>query len=260
MRFISKKNLIFLAIHLILNYTDSILAQKNPYFYKDRSIIVQLFEWKYIDIARECETFLGPNGYGAVLVSPVTENAILERRSWHERYQPVSYNLITRSGNETQFKEMVRRCNNAQIRVYVEVVLNHMAFGRDIVGTGGSLANGEMLTYPAVKYNASDFHKPCDIEDFANADQIRECQLLGMPDLNQGREFVQSAQVDFLNKLIGMGVTGLFISAADYMYPEHLRQILSKVTDLNINFDFPSESRPFIMLEVMDFGKGPINR
>lgn len=34
-----------------------------------RSVIVQLFEWKFLDIGLECERFLGPRGYGAVQVS-----------------------------------------------------------------------------------------------------------------------------------------------------------------------------------------------
>lgn len=33
-----------------------------------RSVIVHLFEWKYVDIGLECERFLGPRGYGAVQV------------------------------------------------------------------------------------------------------------------------------------------------------------------------------------------------
>lgn len=33
-----------------------------------RSVIAQMFEWKFADIASECELFLGPKGYGAVQV------------------------------------------------------------------------------------------------------------------------------------------------------------------------------------------------
>lgn len=36
--------------------------------------IVQLFEWKFLDIARECETYLGPNFFYAVQVSPVADH------------------------------------------------------------------------------------------------------------------------------------------------------------------------------------------
>lgn len=34
-----------------------------------RSVIVHLLDWKWNDIARECEDFLGPNGYGGVQVN-----------------------------------------------------------------------------------------------------------------------------------------------------------------------------------------------
>lgn len=34
-----------------------------------RSVIVHLFEWKWSDVANECEVFLGPNGFGGVQVS-----------------------------------------------------------------------------------------------------------------------------------------------------------------------------------------------
>lgn len=33
-----------------------------------RSTIVHLFEWKWKDIADECERFLGPKGFGGVQV------------------------------------------------------------------------------------------------------------------------------------------------------------------------------------------------
>lgn len=33
-----------------------------------RSVIVHLFEWKWVDVANECESFLGPNGFGGVQV------------------------------------------------------------------------------------------------------------------------------------------------------------------------------------------------
>lgn len=40
----------------------------RPHFVGNRSVIVQLFEWKFVDIATECRTFLGPQGYAGVQV------------------------------------------------------------------------------------------------------------------------------------------------------------------------------------------------
>ncbi|KAK9680355.1 hypothetical protein QE152_g39150 [Popillia japonica] len=101
-------------------------AQWNENMWGDRNTIVHLFEWKWNDIAAECERFLQHKGYGGVQVSPVNENAVIGNRPWWERYQPISYILTTRSGNEAQFSDMVRRCNNVGVRIYVDVVINHM--------------------------------------------------------------------------------------------------------------------------------------
>lgn len=48
------------------NYNSS--AYKDPHYAPGRTTMVHLFEWKFSDIARECEDFLGPAGYGGVQV------------------------------------------------------------------------------------------------------------------------------------------------------------------------------------------------
>ena len=98
----------------------------NPHFVGDRGVITHLMQWKFEDIAAECERFLGPYGYGGVQLSPINEHAVLDRRPWYELYQPVSYRIQSRSGNEAQFKNMVQRCNKVGVRIYVDIVLNHM--------------------------------------------------------------------------------------------------------------------------------------
>jgi alpha-amylase len=108
-------SLILVAVALI----GSATSHKNPYFKDNRSVIVHLFEWKWSDIAAECERFLGPKGFGGVQVSPVQENLKItsKNRPWWERYQPISYKLDTRSGNEAAFTSMVKRCNDAGVRL-----------------------------------------------------------------------------------------------------------------------------------------------
>lgn len=49
-------------------------------------------------------------------VSPPNENSVIGNRPWWERYQPISYKLVTRSGDENAFADMVRRCNNVGVR------------------------------------------------------------------------------------------------------------------------------------------------
>lgn len=88
----------------------------NPHFAKGHGGIVQLFEWKWSDIANECETFLDPKGFGGVQISPPNENVIVVNRPWFERYQPISYLLETRSGNEKDFLDMTTRCAAVGVR------------------------------------------------------------------------------------------------------------------------------------------------
>uniref|UniRef100_A0A673G1E5 alpha-amylase n=1 Tax=Sinocyclocheilus rhinocerous TaxID=307959 RepID=A0A673G1E5_9TELE len=44
------------------------LAQFNPNTRDGKTAIVHLFEWRWADIAAECERYLGPNGFGGVQV------------------------------------------------------------------------------------------------------------------------------------------------------------------------------------------------
>lgn len=47
---------------------EPLLDHTQTYFLPNRTGIVQLFEWKFADIATECEQFLGPRGYAGVQV------------------------------------------------------------------------------------------------------------------------------------------------------------------------------------------------
>jgi len=96
---------------------------------------VQLFEWSWPDVAAECESWLGPKGFAAVQVSPPTEH--IQGPQWWTRYQPVTYNLTSRSGGEKSFVSMLRRCRAAGVDVYVDAVFNHCAGGSGL-GVGGS--------------------------------------------------------------------------------------------------------------------------
>lgn len=54
---------------VILILLMQIKGQKDPHFIGNRTVMVHLFEWTWHDIAKECEDFLGPQGYAGVQVS-----------------------------------------------------------------------------------------------------------------------------------------------------------------------------------------------
>ncbi|KAK7482695.1 hypothetical protein BaRGS_00026104, partial [Batillaria attramentaria] len=228
-----------------------------------RSAITHLFEWRWDDIARECETFLGPYGYCGVQISPPSENAVVTNpyRPWWERYQPVSYKLITRSGDEAALANMVQRCNNASVRIYADVVINHMSRAvKSGTGTGGSQWNGDTLSYPGVPYSALDFNSitncpPPDgsILDYCNPEQVRNCRLENLADLALGTEYVRDRIAEYLNHLIDLGVAGFLVDAAKHMWPGDLKILFSKLQNLRADV-FGSSKQPFIYQEVIDQG------
>jgi alpha-amylase len=136
-----------------------------------RSAVVHLMDWRWADIAN-----------AGVQVSPANEhNVFNDQRSWMERYGPISYILTTRSGNEAAFADMTRRCNAVGVRIYVDVVFNHMTGSGD-TGSAGSRADLRARSYPAVPYSAEHFNPACEIRSWSDPIQIRNCELLGLPE------------------------------------------------------------------------------
>lgn len=191
---------------------------------------VQMFRWKWNDIARECTNYLGPQGYGAVQTSPPSAAASLG--TWWDIYQPVNFTSFQSSmGSEAEFQAMVNTCHAAKVRVYVDVVFNHMAAGAG-TATNGSTWNSTSLTYP--NFSSQDFHPACDIQggDYGspgNRNSVVNCRLSGLPDLKTESVYVQGQVKNFLNKLVAMGVDGLRLDAAKHVQPEHIGAILSGV-------------------------------
>lgn len=133
-----------------------------------------------------------------------------------ERYGPISYNLTTRSGNEADFADMTRRCNAVGVRIYVDVVFNHMT-GSGVLGSGGSTADPYTRTFPAVPFDNSHFNPRCQIINWSSAYELRNCELYNLPDLDQSNEHVRNKIVDFLNNLIRLGVAGFRVDIMKHM-------------------------------------------
>lgn len=62
--YIAKMKIFFLLVAIVAVAQ----AQYDPHQWADRSTMVHLFEWKWDDIAAECENFLGPKGFAGVQV------------------------------------------------------------------------------------------------------------------------------------------------------------------------------------------------
>lgn len=149
-------------------------------------------------------------------LSQVNENAVVENHPWFERYQTMSYKLETRSGNEEEFEQMVNICRDAGVRIYVDVVVNHI--NSTITRTGGSKSEPADHTYPAASFSTEDFNQPfCDITNYSKATNVRVCGLSGLPVLNKTRQDVRDNIVKFMDHLIDLGVAGFRMNACESM-------------------------------------------
>ena len=213
---------------------------------------VHLFEWRWSDIAKECETFLSKHNYTAVQISPPNEHRMLLGRPWYERYQPVSYRLESRSGSRDELIDMIDRCHGVNVKIYVDAVVNHMASCRPEcdknqpqygnLGVDGSTYQPGAYHFAQLfdeedrsripdsldAYWPQHFHRTCQaVEDWSNIWQLHNCELEGLADLATERDDVRATIANYLASLFALGVDGLRIDAAKHLPPNDLRGILS---------------------------------
>lgn len=212
-------------------------------------VMVHLFEWRWTDVARECEQVLGPAGIAAVQVSPPQEHAIVAGQPWWQRYQPVAYSVErSRSGTGDEFRAMVGRCRAAGVGIVVDAVVNHMTAG---AGTGSNGTAYTKYAYPGT-WGPADFHAPpCGVSDYGNVANVQDCELLGLADLATGLPAVQQRLGDYLASLARMGVAGFRIDAAKHMNAVQLDAI---VTRMNAALAAENRPLPYVFHEVIDYG------
>uniref|UniRef100_A0A3B1IL04 Alpha-amylase n=1 Tax=Astyanax mexicanus TaxID=7994 RepID=A0A3B1IL04_ASTMX len=215
-----------------------------------------------------CERYLAPNGFGGVQISPPSESIVVTNpfHPWWQRYQPISYNLCSRSGNENELRDMITRCNNVGVNIYVDAVINHMCGSGGGAGTHsscGTYFNANTKEFPSIPFTGWDFNDAkCntgsgEIENYHDINQVRNCRLVGLLDLALEKDYVRGKVADYMNALINMGVAGFRVDACKHMWPGDLSAVYGRLNNLNTKW-FSGGSRPFIFQEVIDLGGEPI--
>lgn len=193
---------------------------------------VHLFEWSWADVATECEDFLGPKGFTAVQVSPPMEHITGDQ--WWTRYQPVSYNLTSRSGDQAGFEDMTARCAAAGVQIYADGVVNHMAAApsSSAQGTGGTYY-GPGRKFEPYNYDPEMMHHTsgnsnsnCAVTDYTDLTNVQECDLVGLVDLNTEEDAVRQTIGAYITKLHTLGASGVRIDAAKHINTDSLGAFL----------------------------------
>ncbi len=195
---------------------------------------VQLFQWTWPAVARECTDVLGPAGYDYVLTSPAQEHILGE--PWWTAYQPVSYQVESRLGSRAEFAAMITTCAEAGVGVVADAVVNHMT-GQDGSGIGWVGSAFEHYDYPGSYADADgDFHH-CgltgsdDIENYQDREQVQRCELVNLADLATETDHVRATIGAYLADLLSLGVAGFRIDAAKHIPAEDVTAITDALPD-----------------------------
>ncbi|KAJ3260444.1 Alpha-amylase 1 [Boothiomyces macroporosus] len=243
----------------MLNFAVLVGALSAQYLVNDKQVGVQLFQWRFKDIADECVNFLGPNGYSFVQTSPVQEHAGQSQEGniypWYLAYQPLGYSIGNRLGSLKDFKDMVKTCTGAGVDIVVDVVLNHNSYinGNSSVGFGYDASLGPWSapayheSFPSPRYTAEHYHdSQCNGDiDWGNLTSIYFCRLATLVDLKTEHPFVRQSIVDFLNELLSYGVAGFRTDAAKSIPFADWQAIMDKLQN---NYH---GKRPYFAQEIM---------
>jgi alpha-amylase len=195
-------------------------------------VILHAFNWRYADVQARADQ-IRDAGYRIVLVSPAYKS---EGSAWWARYQPQDFRLIHNPlGDTTAFRNMVTALQQRGVRVYADIVMNHMAneaFKRSDLNYPGSAVlstyAGNTSYYNGIKlfgdlrYNVlsgSDFGPAQCISNYNDVWQVQNWRLCGgggdagLPDL-VGNSYVVGQQQQYLQALKNLGVKGFRIDAA----------------------------------------------
>ncbi len=224
-------------------------------------VILHAFNWKYSDVAEKAPE-ISSLGYKAVLISPPLKSS---GDKWWARYQPQDYRIIDNPlGNKTDFVAMIEALSKRGLRVYVDIIFNHMANelaerpGLDY--PGGTILH-QYQGNPEIEkqklfgnladnlFSSQDFEhygRLCDFHDVWSTQHQWLCSGSddpGLPKLN-GNAWVVAQQREYLRCLRVLGVKGFRVDAAKHMRIEHINAVF---TDELI-------SGMFVFGDIMTFG------
>ena len=197
-----------------------------------KGVIVTAFQQNWKSIAEECKTTYGPEGVKYVQVSPPNEH--VKGKAWWTSYQPVSYKLKSKLGDEDGFKKMITACNAKGVGIIADAVINHMTGAGDThtEGVGGSKYSAAKEDFPAADYKKEDFHTATgNINNYHDANEVWTHRLVGLLDLDTSKPHVQQVLGKYFADLLKLGVAGFRIDAVKHISPTDMAAIKKAAAD-----------------------------
>ena len=188
--------------------------------YTNTETILHVWSWNFPTITENMKQ-IADAGFTMIQTSPVNacfspdggNIKILDEKegNWYHYYQPTDWtvgnNIV---GTEEEMQIMLNEAKKYGIRVLVDVLPNHTAFNIDLV-------TDEF--YAAVGGRDKMFHTR-GLEGINDYNDRTECTLQGvggLPDVNTENPLFQKYYMEFVNKLINMGVRGFRYDTAKHI-------------------------------------------
>ena len=182
--------------------------------------ILHVWSWNFPTIAENMKQ-IADAGFTMIQTSPVNacfspeggNVKILDEKegNWYHYYQPTDWTIGNNIvGTEAEMKAMLDSADKYDIRVLVDVLPNHTAFDIDLV-------TDEF--YAAVGGRDKMFHTHGleGIVDYNDRTQCTHQGVGGLPDVNTENPLFQKYYMQFVNKLVEMGVRGFRYDTAKHI-------------------------------------------
>lgn len=182
--------------------------------------ILHVWSWNFPTIAENMKQ-ISDAGFTMLQTSPVNQCfspeggniKILDEKegNWYHYYQPTDWTIGNNIlGTEEEMKAMLDSAKKYDIRVLVDVLPNHTAFDIYLVADG---------FYEAVGGRDKMFHTKGleGIQDYNDRTQCTQQGVGGLPDVNTENPLFQKYYMEFVNKLINMGVRGFRYDTAKHI-------------------------------------------
>jgi alpha-amylase len=203
-------------------------------------VILHAFEWKYRDVGLNAQA-IADAGYRSVLVAPPLKSERSTECPWYKRYQPQDFRVIDNcAGNKEQFVAMLQALKQKGVRVYADIVVNHMANERNNATNfpGDAILNeyrtkvtywNKQKLYGNLSkglFSPPDFHSESCIINYSDPVSVMKDRICGqspdrgLPDLKDtvpGQNWVLDQRKQYIQALFDLGVRGFRLDAAKHM-------------------------------------------
>ena len=149
---------------------------------------------------------------------------ILASKSYHKYDVDDYYKVAPDFGTEDDLKELVELCHDRDVKVIMDLVINHTGSGNPWF-TAFTAAHRSGDTSDPYYDFYTWYHKSDDLPGgrtfnrIPGTDDVYECNFSGdMPELNYDNDAVREAVVDVAKHYLDLGVDGFRFDAAKYIY------------------------------------------